>query len=66
MTSRDDRRDSGAARHDPTDGLDAVFDVRIAEGVEARRLAVQQARVIYEVIAWWARNRPSPGTREGG
>jgi hypothetical protein len=60
------RRDRTTGQRDRGGDLDAVFEVRIADGVDGQRLAAQQARVIYEVMTWWARNRPSPGNSQTG
>lgn len=41
------------------DGLHVVFEVHIAEGAEARHLALEQARVFQEVAAWLAARKSS-------
>lgn len=67
VTGAHGRRDRTTGQRDCAGDLDAVFEVRVAEGVDGQRLAVQQARVIYEVMAWWAvRNRLSPGNSRTG
>jgi len=66
VTGAVDRRDRTTGQGDVSGDLEAIFEVRVAEGVDGQRLAAQQARVIYEVMAWWAHNRPSPGNSQTG
>jgi hypothetical protein len=38
-----------------------VFEIRLAEGAEAERLKLEQARVVLEVTEWVAQRRSGHG-----
>lgn len=41
------------------DGIRVELRIRIAQGVEATQLAIEQARVLQEMTAWLAARKPS-------
>lgn len=45
----------------PDDPPEMVFDIRIADGAEAKRLRLEQPRVLREVIEWVAQRRSESG-----
>ncbi|SFP42460.1 hypothetical protein SAMN05421810_102544 [Amycolatopsis arida] len=55
------RRNERSGRLVPDEPPDVVFEVRIAEGAEAERLRVEQARVLWEVMEWVAQRRSMHG-----
>jgi hypothetical protein len=57
--ARDRERDSG--RVAPGDDSEVVFDVQLVDGADGRRLRAEQARVLWEVIAWLAQNSSNGG-----
>ena len=38
------------------EAVDVVFEITLADGVEAERLGLQQAAVIRDVLQWYRRN----------
>ncbi len=45
----------------PRDLPEMVFDIHYADGAEAERLRLEQARVLREVIEWVAQRRSESG-----
>ncbi|HEX7658728.1 MAG TPA: hypothetical protein VF444_04545 [Pseudonocardiaceae bacterium] len=43
---------------------EAVFEIQVADGAEGERLAHLQARVLWEVTAWLARNKSEHGQKD--
>jgi hypothetical protein len=55
-------RDSRTTR-DPQSGElpDLVFEIHTAKGINADRLAIEQARVLWEVMQWLAQKNSASG-----
>jgi hypothetical protein len=43
-----------------------VGEIRILDGADGERLALQQARVLWEVSQWWVQNNSKPGPGHAG
>lgn len=56
-----ERRDDATGRLALDEPPELVVEVRTVEGMEAQRLAAEQARVLWEVTQWQARNRSVRG-----
>lgn len=55
------RRHEHSDRLVPDEPPEMVFEVQIAEGAEAERLRLEQARVLWEVTEWVAQRRSAHG-----
>jgi hypothetical protein len=55
------QRTERSGRLIPDDPSEMVFEIRIAEGAEAERLRLEQARVLWEVMEWLAQRRSAHG-----
>ncbi len=60
MAGELERRDT-AGRLTPDEPPELIVELLTVEGIEARRLAGEQARVLWEVTEWQVRNRSVPG-----
>lgn len=61
VAGENERRDDATGRLVPDEPPELVVDIRTVEGTEAQRLAAEQARVLWEVTEWQARNRSVRG-----
>jgi hypothetical protein len=43
-----------------------VGEIRILDGADGERFALQQARVLWEVSQWWVQNNSKPGSGHAG
>ena len=59
-------RRGASGRHAEAEVPEVVGEIRILDGAEGNRLALQQARVLWEVSHWWVRNNSKPGPGEAG
>jgi hypothetical protein len=55
------RRNECSGRLVPDEPPEMVFEIQIAEGAEAERLRLEQARVLWEVMEWVAQRRSAHG-----
>ncbi len=58
-----DRRDEHSGLLLPKEPPRMQFEVRILDGPEGEQLAMEQARVMREVLEWVAQRRSEPGQR---
>lgn len=56
-----ERRDDATGRLAPDEPPELVVEILAVEGIEAQRLAAEQARLLWEVTEWQARNRSVGG-----
>ncbi|WP_040925793.1 hypothetical protein [Saccharomonospora marina] len=61
MAGEYERRDDATGRLAPDEPPELVAEIRTVEGIEAQRLAAEQARVLWEVTQWQARNKSAHG-----
>jgi hypothetical protein len=61
LAGENERRDDSTGRLTPDEPPELVVEIRTLEGIEAQRLAAEQARVLWEVTQWQARNRSARG-----
>ncbi len=53
--------DQSSGRLTSGEVIGMIFEIRIADGAEAKQLKVEQARVLYEVTQWVAQRRSENG-----
>jgi hypothetical protein len=56
-----DRRDDVTGQLAPEEPPELVVDIRTVAGIEGQRMGAEQARVLWEVTEWQARNRSEHG-----
>lgn len=61
MAGEVDRRDPVSGRLAPDEPPELIDEIRVVDGDEGRTLAAVQARVLWEVTEWLARNRSAHG-----
>ena len=61
MAGETERRDDTTGLLVPDEPPELVVEIRTVEGIEGQRLAAEQARVLWEVTQWQARNRSVRG-----
>lgn len=54
-------RDQPSRRLGLDDAPEMVFEIGVADGAEAERLRLEQARVLWEVTEWVAQRRSASG-----
>lgn len=55
------QRRAASGRHAEAEAPEVVGEIRILDGAQGERLALQQARVLWEVSQWWVQNNSKPG-----
>lgn len=55
------QRRAASGRHGQAEPPEVVWEICILDGQEGQRLARQQARVLWEVTEWLARNKSKRG-----
>ncbi|MFE0024135.1 hypothetical protein [Amycolatopsis sp. NPDC059021] len=61
MARESEHRDKGTGRLVPDEPPELIVEILTVDGIEGRRLAAEQARVLWEVTQWQARNRSVRG-----
>jgi hypothetical protein len=60
------QRRGASGRHADAEVTEVVGEIRILDGADGERLALQQARVLWEVSQWWVQNNSKPGPGHAG
>lgn len=60
------QRHAASGRHADAEVPELVGEIRILDGADGERLALQQARVLWEVSQWWVQNNSKPGPEHAG